>query len=80
MEIQDMETAGRLARLSGMAYAQGDYTPQEWQEKTGVNCAEFPGYIIITASGKTQWTKAAEAIYRAQAARHHNNMKALGLR
>ena len=39
-----------LEKLSGMSYRGGMYTPEQWEQKTGVNPERLPpGLVTITA-------------------------------
>ena len=42
-----------LEKLSGMSYRGGMYTPEQWEQKTGVNPARLPpGLVTITAKAR----------------------------
>ncbi len=49
-----------LLKLSGMAYCSGEYTTQEWIEKTGVNPVGVAGVDI--RNGHCYWTSRAERV------------------
>ncbi|MBT9173469.1 MAG: hypothetical protein DDT21_01870 [Syntrophomonadaceae bacterium] len=74
-----MDEAGEIMRLSGMAYRNGQYTPEEWQKKTGVNPHVYPSLIRITRGGQCVWTEQAEAIGNAYFGTVTPNWNALGL-
>ena len=74
------EDVDLLMRLSGMRRAQGYYTAEEWEEKTGINPKRFaPKYIGIRKSGLCVWEESAENVYQTERARVRSNWAALGV-
>ena len=67
-----------IGKLSGMSFAQGKYTPQEWEAKTGVNPIDLPGYIKIV-SDRCYWTAKAESYYSKLQLMTAKNWKSLGI-
>ena len=73
-------TLENLLTLSGMKYKSGYFTPEEWQQKTGINPRTLPGYIAITPNtGLCIWTDKAERAVEAHHAQTINNWHALGI-
>lgn len=54
--------AERLAKLSGMAYAQRKYTAEEWLAKTGQDPRNFKE-ISFDRNGLAYWSLAAETLH-----------------
>ena len=72
----DPTLAAQLA-LSGMAYAQGKYTPAQWEAKTGVNPTGIAG--IEVRQGLCYWTPAAERAVNTHSAQVTSNWHSLGV-
>lgn len=80
-EIQEYELAEKLAKLSGMSFAQGEYTPEQWKQKTGVNPSDFPKDIIDIGKWNTCYmTKKGCDICKAYFGNTKYNYNALGIR
>lgn len=69
----------RMAKLSGMKYFSGYYTPEKWLKITGVDPLEFPKYIKVSRTGACLWTEKAERLMNLRHERIASNWASLGI-
>lgn len=68
----------KLIRLSGMAYKSGWYTPQEWEQKTGIDPLSIPQKYIDSRYGLCLWTKEAEKVVKMSYAQVERDWNSIG--
>jgi len=78
MTILSAEKAEMLGKLSGMKFAQGSYSSDQWEEKVNVNPKELAPLIEIKGN-KCYWTKEAERLYRSSMTTIAKNWISLGI-
>lgn len=66
-------------KLAGMEYRGGYYTPEYWQELTGVNPLSFPEYFTVNRGGTCQVTDKFRQDYDSHLANTKRNWRALGI-
>lgn len=72
--------AEKLSKLSGMAHAQGEYMPEEWKRKVGIDPNDFvkDGYIEIRKK-HCYWTDKAEKLIGLRSKNVKSNFASLGV-
>ena len=67
-----------ILKLAGMIYKTAYYDAAQWQDKTGVNPANYPAYFQATSCGKYFVTDKFQREYKNHSTRVTNNWRAIG--